>query len=245
AKLCGRYFSEAFNKVRTTFTHYNKYIDQIKSIEDPILRHVALYLVDNFEDYKKYLSEDATRKNNIDCEVLNRWLDQRKSFYTYGSKCQGNLKLWNETIEKLWDTLNEKQEDNKYCERQELYAGNAYIPEQFLPLTCYKYVPEKHDCTPPLDIFRINPLALSRNCNAINKQCSKCKKKNHLSEYIPSEEYTFPVTYPYNGNYNAYSSPERQISCRECPSKIIIIPLSICITFFGTLFILYLLYKVI
>ncbi|GAB69686.1 hypothetical protein PCYB_004350, partial [Plasmodium cynomolgi strain B] len=149
AQLCGKYYFEEFNKIRTTFSHYKRYINEINSIEDTILRHVALYLVENFEGHKQHLTPDGTRYNNIDCEVLNRWLDQRKSFYTYGNNCKANERLWDEKIKPLWDKLNE----NNICARKEVFAKNAYIPKELLPLTCYKYIPENYECAPPLDIF--------------------------------------------------------------------------------------------
>ncbi|KMZ80777.1 hypothetical protein PVIIG_03144, partial [Plasmodium vivax India VII] len=101
---CVPYFYEVFNQVRTTFKHHKKeHLEKIKTIQDPILRHVALYLVDNFEESKQYFKEGATRNDNVGCLMLNRWLDQRKSFYTHGDKCTANVDLWKKTIDPIWD----------------------------------------------------------------------------------------------------------------------------------------------
>ncbi|SCO67105.1 VIR protein [Plasmodium vivax] len=214
ASLCGPYFFEELNKVRSTFTQYqDEHIEKINSIHDPILRHVALYLVDNFKESKEYFRKGGTRNNNTACEMLNRWLDQRKGFYTHGDKCPANKALWEETIEPLWNMLN--TDENKNCVRKEIYAENTYIPEKLLPPMCYKYVPENYKCIYPLDLFKKN--INEARCKQIDDQCSKCKKNKY-----PSKEYTVPVT---------------------CPSEIIPISLSICVTFFATLLILLFLFK--
>ncbi|VUZ95536.1 PIR protein [Plasmodium vivax] len=239
AKLCGPYFFEELNKVRTTFTQYKReHIEKIKDIHDPILRHVALYLVDNFQESKEYFINDGTRKNNTSCEMLNRWLDQRKGFYTHGDRCKANVALWKEKIEPIWDMLN--TDENKNCVRKEIYAENTYIPKMLLPPICYKYVPEHYNCTVPLDLFT---KSIGARCKEIDKQCSKCKEKEHLSEYIPYDNDTLPVTCPSTYTSESYSSPELQTSCVKCPSEIIPISISICVTFFATLFILLFLYK--
>ncbi|KMZ99848.1 hypothetical protein PVNG_04125 [Plasmodium vivax North Korean] len=239
ATLCGPYFYEEFNKVRSTFnSSTTEHLEKIKSIEDPILRHVALYLVDNFEESKQYFRKDGTRNNNIACQMLNRWLDQRKSFYTHADKCTANVDLWEKTINPIWKMLNK----NNDCERKEIYAINAYIPEELLPPTCYKYVPENYKCTYPLDLFK---RSLNIRCPEIYEQCSNCKKKNYLSELTASEKHTVLATCPSTDTSKTHSSSELQTSCVECPSEIITISLSVCVTFFATLFILLFLYKVI
>ncbi|VUZ95532.1 PIR protein [Plasmodium vivax] len=239
ASLCGPYFFEELNKVRSTFTQYqDEHIEKINSIHDPILRHVALYLVDNFKESKQYFREGGTRNNNIACEMLNRWLDQRKSFYTHADKCPANTALWKETIDPIWEMLNKKESKN--CTRTEIYARNSYIPEMLLPPTCYKYVPENYKCTYPLDLFKRS--LKEKRCQDIDDQCSKCKNK-YPSKFSSSKKDTVPVTCPSTNTSESHSSPELQVSCVECPSEIIPISLSICVTFFATLFILLFLYK--
>ncbi|SCO72494.1 VIR protein [Plasmodium vivax] len=237
ASLCGPYFFEELNKVRTTFNNYTSdHLDKIKTIQDPILRHVSLYLVDNYEQSKEYFIKNGTRNNNIACQMLNRWLDQRKSFYTHADKCTANTALWKETIDPIWEMLNKNESKN--CTRTEIYARNSYIPEMLLPPTCYKYVPENYKCIYPLDLFK---KVLRTKCKEIDNQCSKCKKENYISEYIPNENDTVPVTCP-TDTYEWHSSSELQTSCVECPSEIIPISLSIFVTFFATLLILLFLY---
>ncbi|GAB69852.1 hypothetical protein PCYB_006010, partial [Plasmodium cynomolgi strain B] len=175
AQLCGAYFSEELNKVRTIFSNdYTEHFKKIKSIQDPILRYVALYLVHNYDKSKKYFIENGRRENNIACLSLNRWLDQRKSFYTHGDKCAVNLDLWKQTIDPIWEMLNKNQTLN--CMRKEIYTKNTYIPNALLPPTCYKYVPLNYTCTYPLHILNKYKNLLSTECKKIDSQCSKCEK---------------------------------------------------------------------
>ncbi|SBT85539.1 PIR protein [Plasmodium malariae] len=52
------------------------------------------------------------------CGFLNEWLNREKIDYiSSGSKCEGNIKLWEEYIEVLWKQLEKDIQDSYSCER--------------------------------------------------------------------------------------------------------------------------------
>ncbi|GAB69946.1 hypothetical protein PCYB_006950 [Plasmodium cynomolgi strain B] len=123
------------------------------------------------------------RNINIACLMLNRWLDQRKSFYTYGDKCTEKVELWEKTIDPIWKNY---CNINKYCKRQEMYSKYSYIPEALLPTPCYKYVPQNYKCTYPYDLLK---KYLKAKCPEIKGKCSECK------DYSTEKYSTVPVKY--------------------------------------------------
>ncbi|VUZ95540.1 PIR protein [Plasmodium vivax] len=241
-KACSAHFYEAFNEVLSIFDkdYVDKYLDSIKNISDPILRHVALYLVENYEYAKKYFSKDGKRNHNTACKSLNRWLDQKKSFFTHAEKCQTNVKLWEKYIDPLWDKLHSNNNGNK-CERVEYFTNTLSIPSELLPATCYMHVPKNYKCTPPSPEKKFRLITM---CPKISEQCSKCKEKGLLQLSTPNEQIAALARCPLIVPLTTLSSTKYQVSCEvNCPSEIHMIAFSVGVTFLGTLFILFFLYK--
>ncbi|KMZ80780.1 hypothetical protein PVIIG_03147 [Plasmodium vivax India VII] len=225
-KACSAHFYEAFNEVLSIFDkdYVDKYLDSIKNISDPILRHVALYLVQNYEYAKKYFSEDGKRNHNPACESLNIWLDQKKSFFTHAEKCQSNVKLWKKYIDPLWDKLHSNNDGNT-CERLEYFTNTLSIPSELLPATCYMHVPKNYKCTPPSPEKKFRLITM---CPKISEQCSKCKEKGLLQLSTPNEQVAALARCPLIVPPTTLSSPKYQVSCEvNCPSEIHMIAFSI------------------
>ncbi|KMZ87865.1 hypothetical protein PVBG_05802, partial [Plasmodium vivax Brazil I] len=110
-----------FSDVKTTFSNVtDTYFNTIKKIEDPILQHISLYLVNNYNNFKSYFSVSGKHTDSTACKNLNRWLDQKKSIYTRATNCTENKDAWEKHIEPLWIELENKNDGNK-CNRYEYY----------------------------------------------------------------------------------------------------------------------------
>ncbi|KMZ86856.1 hypothetical protein PVBG_04514 [Plasmodium vivax Brazil I] len=235
-----QYFNYDLNDVRTQFYKISdEYISEIKKIKDPILRHVALYLVENYEEIKDYFSKDKKWANNLACKLLNRWLDQKKAFFTFSENCKENLNSWTQYIDPIWNKL-ESNNTQTGCPRKEIFAKNVYIPKEFPP-TCYKHVPNNYNCTQPL---RKNAKLSESTCSKIEKDCNRCVEKGYIVLSAPLLQTDIPETCSITDTTVDYSSLHTGIYCKECPSEIMTIAISVCVTFFGTFFILFFLYKV-
>ncbi|KMZ99850.1 hypothetical protein PVNG_04127 [Plasmodium vivax North Korean] len=219
----------------------NKYFGLIKATNDPILRYIALHLIDNYETSKQYFSKSGKRNHNTACELLNRWLDQKKSFFTHVGKCNENVKSWDKYITPIWNKLSDDK-TGRWCKREEHYSKTFNIPNKLLPPTCYKHVSNNYNCTQPLYKY----IKITENkCKNIEEYCSKCEKNNFFQLLEPIFKTNAPKTRPINDTADTLSLPQAQISCEECSSSIYTTALSVCVSFFGTLFILLFLYKVI
>ncbi|SCO72496.1 VIR protein [Plasmodium vivax] len=217
----------------------SEYIHLIKNTNDPILRYIALHLIDNYETSKQYFSKSGMRNHNTACELLNRWLDQKKSFFTHVGKCNENVQSWNNYIKPIWDKLSQNKNEN-WCKRVEYYSNTLNIPEKLLPPICYKHVPKNYNCTQPLYKNR----KITQNmCNNIEEYCSQCKEKNFFKQLKPIFQTNATKTCSLNNNPDILSLPQEQIYCKECSSSIYTTALSVCVSFFGTLYILLFLYK--
>ncbi|SBT02914.1 PIR Superfamily Protein, partial [Plasmodium ovale curtisi] len=144
---CYAYFLHYFNDVRSKFDeNIAPYFETIKKISDPILQHISLYLVDNYLYAKPYFNNNEKPSINTACSNLNRWLDQRKSLFTYVGKCKSNVDLWDRYIEPLWKELEYNHTDKK-CERYPVFHNSTAIPQELLLSTCNKHVPDNYNCT--------------------------------------------------------------------------------------------------
>ncbi|GAW84264.1 variable surface protein [Plasmodium gonderi] len=240
---CAIYFYGLFYKVRTNFTEnfYKKYIDKIKNMNDPILRHTALYLIENYEESKVYFDNIKYWKSSLACEMLNKWLDNKRSFFTHGEKCETNVNMWKNHIESIWDDLNNNNTSaNNRCERKEIYAGNAYIPSELLPPVCYLHVPENYVCVQELPSHANTVKSM---CPRIKDICTRCKSKELPKLSTPENDNVHIGECPLIDKTEFFSSPQRQIYCEECPSTVNTVASTVFSTFLGTYIILFLLYK--
>ncbi|GAW84739.1 variable surface protein, partial [Plasmodium gonderi] len=186
---CYSYFNSIFNDIRFDFYHYKgEFKSKIDNIEDPILRHIALYLVENYCSSKKYFSTDGTWKNNDACDSLNIWLDYKKNYFTHARLCKGNVQLWNKTIEPIWEELEKKaQEENngspkKWCARNNHFRGHLELPEKLKSPRCYKHIPNEYECFLP---FPPNMCNLKNSCTneKLKKFYEKCKQNNNGKDF--------------------------------------------------------------
>ncbi|KMZ84206.1 hypothetical protein PVBG_02433 [Plasmodium vivax Brazil I] len=140
---CIEYYFELYNDVRVEFSNKTlEYVNTIKNYTHPFLKLVSLYLVENYYRAKEYFNTNGDNKHNVACHNLNRWLDQRKNFFTFSEKCNSSVTEWRIHVEELWNTI-QKDFGAKHCKRVNKFSNTTVIPPEMLPATCYSSVPEE------------------------------------------------------------------------------------------------------
>ncbi|KMZ77270.1 hypothetical protein PVIIG_06254 [Plasmodium vivax India VII] len=138
-----------FSDVKSEFSSVDdNYLDVIKTMEDPILQHISLYLVNNYKNAKSYFCKSSKPSDDIACSNLNRWLDQKKNIYTSATNCTKNSEAWTKHIVPLWNLLDQNNNGTK-CIRKEIFSKNSNFPEKLKPYTCHKHVPQNYTYTDP------------------------------------------------------------------------------------------------
>ncbi|VVA00352.1 PIR protein, partial [Plasmodium vivax] len=100
---CG---NTVFKRFLHEFDNVNDaYLDYIKGIKDPILRHISLYFVQYYIDGYYYYRYSQNSQKDGACDYLKRWLQERKDLFTYGEKCPTKMTLWKDKVEPLWEKL--------------------------------------------------------------------------------------------------------------------------------------------
>lgn len=184
--------------------------------------------MNSYEKYKDHFTTHGRRNDDTACDNFNRWLDQRKSFFTYGKKCKKNLELWNTYIEPLWNDL-QKNNNNTKCIRKDIFSATTEFPSELPPPICYKHVPEEHICFNPTE----------KNPSICDTYCYKCKRNS-----IPVET-PAPERCPSFDTSLIPPQVQNQNTCNDCPSTTSAVILSAGTTLFGTIFLFFFLYKVI
>ncbi|SBS90549.1 PIR Superfamily Protein [Plasmodium ovale curtisi] len=230
---CYAYFLYHYNDVRSNFEDNIKpYLETIKKITDPILQHISLYLIDNYTYARQYFDNKGTPLQNEACKNLNRWLDQRKSLFTYAGKCQSNLNLWEKYIDPLWKELEDENKE-KTCKRYKIYDKSTVIPPELLLSTCNKHVPDNYKCTEPSEITTCK-------CENTPPECSKTSiplVSLFPAKDIVSAQSTFDVT------SNTPSQLQSEMECEVCPSVTNYIIISVGFTLLFSIFFLFFLFK--
>ncbi|GAW82014.1 variable surface protein [Plasmodium gonderi] len=255
-KECYAYFNWIFNDIRYYY-YFNQYKtsnfrNKIDAIHDPILRHIAIHLIANYDEAQKYFSENGKWQNNYACESLNKWLDNKKSYFTHALHCKGNVHLWDKTIEPLWNELeshyknngksvNNIESLNKWCERYNLFRGHLELPNVLNPI-CYKHVPKDYKCVRP---FPPTKCSLFNTCKTVKTYYEKCKSNGDVGNVSYLRSYfAQPIA---NGNSFFEGIQDvtfsRQVQNHCCSSLEYAVPISVCLSFFGTLLILFLFKK--
>ncbi|SBT51660.1 PIR Superfamily Protein [Plasmodium ovale wallikeri] len=225
-----------FNFIPTNFYITNKnIINHIKTIGDPLLQQVSLYLAYHYQRGDANFSKCPIRDNrNTACRYLNQWSWKIKNIYTYSEKCTKKNELWSTYIDKLWDLLkiNFTDENNSsntpWCKRYDIHSYNP------TPL--------------PESIKSTYEQNVNNYCNSINTQSTLTCGKNTPLSTIPAQ------VFPPNSNcicpaksserLSQNEKPPSEISSLNCSSDIkFYIALSSLFTFLGTISILFLLYK--
>ncbi|KMZ95641.1 hypothetical protein PVMG_05654 [Plasmodium vivax Mauritania I] len=223
-----------FSDVKSEFSSVDdNYLDVIKTMEDPILQHISLYLVNNYKNAKSYFCKSSKPSDDIACSNLNRWLDQKKNIYTSATNCTKNSEAWTKHIVPLWNLLDQNNNGTK-CIRKEIFSKNSNFPEKLKPYTCHKHVPQNYTYTDPKVISLTT-----------EDPCSKCKTTGQACETnCTNSESTIQSSY-------LTSTPDNcakvcpQISPHDFPSLIPTISISVCFTLLGVFILQFFLYKVI
>ncbi|SBS90755.1 PIR protein [Plasmodium ovale] len=218
---CPEYFYEMFNKTRSVFNNVkNKYLEQIKSYSDPFLQHVALYLIENYEESKNFIAKNSSFKDNTACDNLNRWFDERKNLFTSSGKCASKISSWNIQIEQLWKDMQLDYPDHT-CTRYKRFTNTAVFPGDLNNPICYWSVPENYKCPSPK----------STAVSPVEKTCPKC------------EPIIIPAKCPTIDSPYTSSQVQTQTACDSSHSTLPTIGLSVSSTLLGTAVFLFFLYK--
>ncbi|KMZ86857.1 hypothetical protein PVBG_04515 [Plasmodium vivax Brazil I] len=234
------YYYEIFNQYPSVVKpEVNEYLDIIKNYSDPILRYIALYLIYNYKNAQKLFTGAKNYQDDLACNNLNRWLDQNKSFFTHSKKSSPNVSLWNIYIEELWKTLKSKNKEIK-CPRKEYFSDTTTIPEKLGLIVDYKKYPDDYICYDPSET---KDTVIKEDCQKLNKLCSECENLRVLQEKsfnsrAPHQEICLKL-------YRSLEISQVPESCGACPSLIRMLSFPVFVTFSGTLFIAFFLYKVI
>ncbi|SBT01850.1 PIR Superfamily Protein [Plasmodium ovale curtisi] len=224
--LCIGDFYYLFNHTRTYLTGVpEEYLNKIKYFSDPILRHYALYLYHNYKDAQKYFNKTLSNRENTACDNLNRWIDQRKSFFTHAAKCEENLKLWKRDMDPLWKLVQTLLPGNQ-CERNEIFSATSEFPKSLIPPVCYKHVPEHFICVNPPRERIPRP----------QSSPSHPKQPTEVKAAVPAKCPTLDTS-------QSISQAVMDFVCEECPSTTPVIAFTTFSTMFGTFILLFFLYK--
>ncbi|KMZ82860.1 hypothetical protein PVIIG_04611 [Plasmodium vivax India VII] len=229
------YFYYEFSDVKSVFSNVTEpYLEKVKNIEDPILQHISLYLVHNYNNYKPDFSDTGDYSKNEACKNLNRWIDKEKSIYTRATKCSKNKDAWNKHIESLWEKLQINNNNGKKCNRYEHFSNTTTFPDELKEYTCYQHVPENYTCTAP----QVNSSTTENPCSNCITTCPPCKNNCTNSESTIQSSYLT-------------STPDNcaTICTQMCPdgfpSLIPTVSISVCFTLLGVFILQFFLYKVI
>ncbi|SBT55550.1 PIR Superfamily Protein [Plasmodium ovale wallikeri] len=226
-----------FNIIPTNFNITNdNIINYIKTIGDPLLQQIFLYLTYHYQKGNANFAKCPTRDNkSTACQYLNKWSWLMENIFTCSEKCDKKSELWKAHIDKLWDLLiknytnTNNARNTPWCTRHDIHSYNP---------------------TPvPKSIQSAFEQNANNYCNSINTQSTHtCEKNTSLS--------TTPVQVISPHNSNCICPPElsvpiarqekthSEIPNLNCSSDIkFYIALSSLFTFLGTISILFLLYK--
>ncbi|SBT53220.1 PIR Superfamily Protein [Plasmodium ovale wallikeri] len=214
-------------------------INHIKTIDDPLLQQISLYLTYYYQKGHDNFSKCPTRNNrSTACQYLNQWSWHIENIFTCSEKCTKRNKLWKAYIDTLWDLLitNFTKKNN-----------GSYTP------WCNRFINTDYNKTP---IPNNLETTFDINVNKYNKALSAHPSSTMCEK--PSDSSTLPVTshvnFPSIGKCTCpeespkfsaqQSQPSAEISNLNCSSDIkFYIALSSLFTFLGTISILFLLYK--
>ncbi|KMZ77227.1 hypothetical protein PVIIG_06404 [Plasmodium vivax India VII] len=223
-----------FSDVKSDFSSVTgTYLNTIKNIEDPILKHISLYLVNNYNNAKPHFCKSGNHVKDKACSNLNRWLDQKKSIYTSATTCKKNSEAWTKHIDSLWEQL-DKNNDGTKCIRNEIFSKESNLPQKLNPYTCYEHVPENHTCT----AVQVVNSKTEESCSTCNTTCPQCP--NNCTNLESTRRSQYPTSTP-----DDITTMCPQISPHDFPSLIPTISISVCFTLLGVFILQFFLYKVI
>ncbi|SBS82511.1 PIR protein [Plasmodium ovale] len=228
------YWTDFFNQIEVNFSNSNNYVEEISKYEDPILKHIALYVVENYKAGEKYFRNGD--KEDKACYTLNRWLDQKRNFFTSGKKCKNNADLWDKTIEELWTRL--YTENNKKLCLRKSNTTNGY-PHILGEPNCYKHIPENDNYFDPKE----TPSSICQN-HVVPSTCTCPAQVICPAQVTSSEKDMCPE--PAICNCDTAPSMHESHTSLECNytgSKELDMITSSSFTFFGTCILFFILSK--
>ncbi|GAW83960.1 variable surface protein [Plasmodium gonderi] len=232
-KICYSYFHEKFNTYpRAVNIEHEEYLNYIYKFPDPILKYVALYFYNNYSIAEKFFNKKDQKRHNVACAVMNRWLNQQKSFYTHFGKCHDNTRWWDIYIEPLWEKLEEYYSE-RVCKRFNSYYDKPAAGVISDKNECYKREPEEFIC---YDESNYDNSTLKTNCAKLSILFSLCKDNSLLkdSTHNSTKPDYCPNDYKYEKiNYTSLLKTEKYCDCPTLMSNIFF---PVCVTILGTLF---------
>ncbi|GAB69604.1 CYIR protein, partial [Plasmodium cynomolgi strain B] len=132
----------------------NEYLNYIKEINDPILRHISIYFVQYYIDGYHYYGESHHTYRSEACKYLNRWLQEKKDLFTYGEQCQTKMNLWESKFKNLWDMLKNEytipntNEKKPWCDKINLSLTTKY-PHELTSLNCVESISQESSSSDP------------------------------------------------------------------------------------------------
>ncbi|SBT03030.1 PIR Superfamily Protein [Plasmodium ovale curtisi] len=229
-----------FGIIPTNFNITNEsIINHIKTIGDPLLQQVSLYLTYHYRrGYANFSKCPIWDNRNTACRYLNQWSWHLKNIFTCSEKCTKKNELWSTYIDKLWDLLKTNFTD-------ENNARNTPW--------CHRFINPSYNKTPiPEKLVTIFDNNVNKYSNSVSTHPSStmCEKPSDSSTLSVQSQVLFPsidkCTCPEESSkiLAQQSQPSPEISNFNCSSDIkFYIALSSLFTFLGTISIIFLLYK--
>ncbi|SBT30680.1 PIR Superfamily Protein [Plasmodium ovale wallikeri] len=101
------------SKFSSNIDDINSYVGHIQGIDDPFLRHISLYVVQNYlKIHGKYSYGNSSVYRSEVCQQYNRWLGKWRHLFTYGGNCKRNENLWDIHIKPLYNLLESSSSNN-------------------------------------------------------------------------------------------------------------------------------------
>ncbi|SBT58509.1 PIR Superfamily Protein [Plasmodium ovale wallikeri] len=118
----------------------NVYLENVGKINDPILQHIFLYFVNNYE-YGRSLYRMCTKViRHGACQSLNKWLHRMKDMYTYAGKCTSKKNIWDAHINEFIELF------KKYDAYKDEVWCNINNDDKFYITTTFPNGFNYHDC---------------------------------------------------------------------------------------------------
>ncbi|SCA48141.1 PIR protein [Plasmodium ovale] len=235
-KSYGYYFRE-LGQIRSSFINIKtNYLNKVMKIGDPILQLISLDMIEYYMELKK--SAPKCSIGNPACDSLNRWLNQRKYFFSFAEKCENKKKLWEKEIEPLWKELEADSEYESWCKRK-TYTFITTFPEEMTSIKCNDIQNENKSSICPEQLCPLCPELDCTNCSKLicpdyhKESCTPCPPQVECSNNISSESHLERIQLPSKDLFTQFFSDSTS-------SQVILIMGG---TLLGVLFIFFLLYK--
>ncbi|SCA82105.1 hypothetical protein, conserved [Plasmodium vivax] len=161
---------------------FEKYLNQINGIKDPILRYISIYFVQYYIDGYHYYRQSDPIPRYAACQYLTLWLQEKKDLFTYGGKHEKNKELWDTNFKALWNKLESNylikdgKEQKPWCKYFELSGLTDFHPRVTLTIS------EESTSQKP-SISYSPPPPVETQCN-----CTPCEMPDNSPKMDPSPQ---------------------------------------------------------